>query len=220
MMVDVLSDLGVPVVIQKGIAKCVEVIDGKLIFNYGNKVEVYSKQKHTIPTTTNLWISGEHMTGLVTHIVIAYSAMECIAFLTLNQKIFKDVTCVCLVSTGLRPSFTQAKTISEQYPSAKKLLVFGKDCLGALSDITIAAGIQKIPAAFTMRHNDCIQILFKSKSFILPQGSLTLNKFQIVSKTRFNARTYKPSYSVSFLNLLLALRINSASNKTGGTIDI
>jgi len=49
-----LLNLGVPVVIQKGLAKYVEVIDSKLIFKYGDIEEVFSEEKHTIPTTSNL----------------------------------------------------------------------------------------------------------------------------------------------------------------------
>lgn len=71
-MFDMLLNLGVPVVIQKGLAKYVEVIDSKLIFKYGDIEEVFSEEKHTIPTTSNLWVSSGLMTGLITHIVIAY----------------------------------------------------------------------------------------------------------------------------------------------------
>ena len=53
-MFDMLLNLGVPVVIQKGLAKYIEVIDGKRIFKYGDSEEVFSEQKHTIPTASNL----------------------------------------------------------------------------------------------------------------------------------------------------------------------
>jgi len=41
------------------------------------------------------------------------SATECIAFLTLNQNVFNDVSRVYI---GLRPSLTYTKTISDKFP--------------------------------------------------------------------------------------------------------
>src|SRR4051812_42042970 len=94
-MNDYLTRLGVPPQIQQFFA--VE----EPIFDYGNETEHFSEIIHRVPATNNLWMAGNQFARQV---IIAFSAMEAIAYLTLHETNYQNFNDLLFIATGSRIS--------------------------------------------------------------------------------------------------------------------
>jgi hypothetical protein len=188
-----LTRLGVPLEIQAFFN-----IDDELSFDYGDQQELFGEGFHVVPSTKNLWLAG----GIhATHVVISYSAMEAMAFITLNRYRYPRLEQLAIVAIGNRFYNEQARWIRENFRRRKFVLVFGKDMLGHLTDIKLTAGIKNLP----------VRIFHSENQFLIYQGSLlrafdreriSLHAFQEAFSIRPRFRTGKPVQSLTFLDQL------------------
>jgi len=188
-----LTRLGVPPEIQAFFK-----IDDELSFDYGDQQELYGEGFHVVPSTKNLWVAG----GIhARHVVISYSAMEAMAFITLNRHRYPRLEQLAIVAIGNRFYNEQAGWIRENFRGRKFVLVFGKDILGQLNDIKLTAGIKNLPVKIFHSEN---QILIYRGSLVraFDQERISLHAFQEAFSIRPRFRTGKPVQSLTFLDQL------------------
>ncbi|MEO6849044.1 MAG: hypothetical protein ABI166_00375 [Mucilaginibacter sp.] len=169
-----------------------------LSFSYGDQMENYGEGFHTVPSTRNLWVAGTHN---ATHVVIAYSVMEAIAFITLNRHRYHRLEQLAFIAIGNRLHSEQANWIRENFPGRKFTLVFGKDLIGHITDIKLAAGIKNIPIRVFFSDNEVL--IYRDKVLrVFNQDQTSLHAFQEAFGIRPRFRTAKPVQSLTFLDQL------------------
>jgi len=188
-----LTGLGIPLEVQTFFN-----ITADLTFNYGNQVERYEAGCHIVPSTQNLWFAG---TCNATHLIITYSVMEAMAFITFNRHRYPRMEQLAFIAIGNRLQSAQGDWIRQSFPGRKVILVFGKDLVGHITDIRLAAAIKNIP----------IRILYKGEEIhiyrdrclqVFDQEQLSLHAFQEAFGIRPRFRTGKPVRFLTFLDQL------------------
>jgi hypothetical protein len=192
-MDDLLTRLGIPVEIQTFFN-----VTADLSFYYGDQYERFGARFHIVPSTPNLWFAG---TQNATHLIITYSVMEAMAFITLNRHRYPRLDQLAFVAIGNRLHVKQGDWIRQSFPGRKVTLVFGKDLVGQITDIKLAAAIKNIPiriihknAEIHIYRNDCLKVF--------TQGQISLHTFQDAFAVRPRFRTGKPVQSLTFLDQL------------------
>jgi len=188
-----LTRLGVPAEIQ-ALFNMTEV----LIFNYGGQQEHYCEDFHTVPSTQNLWLAG---TPQASHVIISYSAMEAIAFITTNRHRYPRLNQLAFIAIGNRFFQAQADWIRDNFPARKFTLVFGNDLIGHLTDIKLAAGIKHIDIRIFHAASQ-VMIYRGNQLHLFHDEQLSLHLFQEAFGIRPRFRTGKPVNSLTFLDQL------------------
>jgi hypothetical protein len=122
---------------------------------------------HIVPSTQNLWFAG---TQNATHLIITYSVMEAMAFITFNRHRFPRLEQLAFIAIGNKLHAEQGDWIRQSFPGRKVILVFGKDLVGHITDIKLAAAIKNIP----------IRIFIRMRKFIFI--AITAYRFSIRSR--------------------------------------
>ncbi len=169
-----------------------------LSFSYGDQYERYGEGFHIVPSTTNLWFAGtQHATDLI----ITYSAMEAIAFITLNRHRYPRLEQLAFVAIGNRLHPGQGEWIGQHFPCRKVILAFGKDLVGHLTDIKLTSAIKNIPVRILHRDAE-IHIYRNSRLRVFHQEQVSLHAFQESFGIRPRFRTAKSVRSLTFLDQL------------------
>jgi hypothetical protein len=190
----ILTGLGIPLEIQAFFN-----IAGDLTFNYGDQVERYGTGFHIVPSTQNLWFAG---TQNATHLIITYSVMEAMAFITFNRHRFPRLEQLAFFAIGNRLHTEQGDWIRQNFPGRKVILVFGSDLVGHITDIKLAAAIKNIPIRILFKDN-AIHIYRNNRLQVFDQEQVSLHTFQEAFSIRPRFRTGKPVRSKTFLELLI-----------------
>lgn len=170
----------------------------ELSFDYGDSYEHYGDGFHNVPTTSNLWIGGSNNASRV---IITYSAMEAIAFLTINRHRYPRLEQLAMIAIGNRLHNEQSSWIRKNFKGRQFILVFGKDLLGQLTAIKITAGIKNI--AIRIFHSGKeILICRGNQEHVFNQEQISLHAFQQTFGIRPRFRTGKPVRSLTFLDQL------------------
>jgi hypothetical protein len=188
-----LAGLGIPLEVQAFFN-----IAGDLTFNYGDQFEFYDAGVHIVPSTQNLWFAG---TQNATHLVITYSVMEAMAFITLNRHRYPRLIHLAFVAIGNRLHVEQGEWIRQNFPGRSVTLVFGKDLIGHITDIKLAAAIKNIPIRILYQDGD-IHIYRNNCCKVFKQQQVSLHAFQEAFAIRPRFRTGKPVRSLTFLDQL------------------
>jgi hypothetical protein len=175
-------------------------IGGELLFHYGDTQEHYGKGFHKIPTTPNLWIAGNDTSN---EIIVSYSAMEVIAFITINRSRYANLEQLAFIAIGNQLQQGQVDWIRQSFPKRRFTLLFGKDELGHLTDIKLAAGLQNtVIQIYHTSQSQQVIIDRKGKQIIFEYGKISLNRYKLAFHIRGRIRTRKPSQSLTFLDQL------------------
>jgi hypothetical protein len=188
-----LTRLGVPPELQAFFH-----VSAELSFDYGNAYEHYGDGFHKIPTTQNLWVAGSNNASKV---IITYSAMEALAFITLNRHHYPQLEQLAFIAIGNRLHREQTTWIRENFPGRKFTLVFGKDLIGRITDIKLAAGIKNTPVRIFHSGSE-IEIHRGNLWHLFDQEQISLHAFQEAFGIRPRFRTAKPVLSITFLDQL------------------
>lgn len=170
----------------------------ELLFCYGEHFEHFESGLHRVPTTQNLWLAGKELTR---EVIITSTAMEAIAYSTFNYHRYPDFESLSFIAVGNLPHPGQLNWIRSNYPKRKFTLVFGKDLLGKLADIRVAAGLVNKAIRF-LRTDTQIQIKHDNKVYSFGQDSLSLNAFEKAAGLRTGIRTSKPKHFDTYLDQL------------------
>jgi hypothetical protein len=199
-----LTKLGVPGDVQEFFNGCCTT-DGNnnLAFTYGDSAEIYGLAFHRIPSAKHLWIAGNTNYNLIKWVFICSSAMEAVALLSLNSGAFCSYDPLLFVATGLRPQAAQINRIMQNLRHRTIALVFSGDLLGRVTDLKMAAGIRKVPAAVTVNGNT-VHVRCRYRDYPFSHEEFSLNAFEKASGFRFKIRTLKSKTHESFLAQLQA----------------
>ena len=187
-----LTGLGVPAVVQAFFST------GDLCFSYGDDYELFGEGFHRVPTTPNLWIAGKELSR---ELVITSSAMEAIAYLSVSLHRYPYLDHLSFIAIGNLPNYAQLSWIRSNYPKQKFTLVFGKDLLGRLADIRVAAGLKHHRAKMTHLGQE-IQISYRNILYTFGQDRLSLSAFEKATGLRTGFRTAKPKGFDTYLQQL------------------
>ena len=169
-----------------------------LSFSYGDQQEIYTDDFHRVPATQNLWVAG---TPNATQVIVAYSVMEVMAFLTLNRHRYPKLGQLATIAIGNRLHGEQADWISQNFPGRKFTLVFGRDLIGQITAIKLTAGIKGISIRIYHSGNE-ILIYRGDLLSVFDQEQISLHAFQEAFGIRPRFRTAKPVQSLTFLDQL------------------
>jgi hypothetical protein len=188
-----LTRLGIPLEIQAFFNATAD-----LSFFYGDQYERYGESFHIVPSTTNLWFAG---TQNATHLIITYSVMEAMAFITLNRHRYPRLEQLAFVAIGNRLHVEQGDWIRQSFPGRMVTLVFGKDLVGQITDIKLAAAIKNIP--IRVIYTDAEIHIYRGRYLqVFGQEQVSLHGFQEAFGIRPRFRTGKPVNSLTFLDQL------------------
>jgi hypothetical protein len=188
-----LTRLGIPPEIQAFFNASAD-----LSFCYGDQYEHYDVRFHIVPSTLNLWFAG---TQNATHLIITYSVMEAMAYITLNRHRYPRLEQLAFVAIGNRLHVEQGEWIRQSFPGCKVTLVFGKDLVGQITDIKLAAAIKNIPIHIFYKDPE-IHIYRDNCLQVFNQEQVSLHAFQDAFGIRPRFRTGKPVLSLTFLDQL------------------
>ncbi|SHM92455.1 hypothetical protein [Mucilaginibacter sp. OK098] len=191
-MNDYLTRLGVPPKIQQFFA--VE----EPIFDFGNETEYFSDTIHRVPTTSNLWMAGDQFAR---QLIITFSAMEAIAFLTLNQTAYQNFNDILFIATGARIGNGQLSWIRLNLKGREFTMAFGNDLIGRITDIKVATAIRNKAVRLTFQEGNVIAWL-KEKKSVFEEDKLSLHAFETTFGIRTMIRTCKPLNHLTFLDEL------------------
>lgn len=189
----ILTGLGIPLEVQAFFN-----VSSDLSFSYGDQYEHYDVGFHIVPSTQNLWVAG---TQNATHLIITYSVMEAMTFITLNRHRYPRLEQLAFVAIGNRLHTEQGDWIRQSFPGRKVTLVFGKDLIGHITDIKLAAIIKNIPIRIIYKDSE-IHIYRNKCLRVFNQEQISLHAFQEAFGIRPRFRTGKPVQSLTFLDQL------------------
>lgn len=192
-MNDLLTGLGVHLSLQAWFS-----CEKETIFDYGGAREVFKEGFHKVPTTVNLWFAGHRSAS---EVVITHSAIEAIAFLSLNTDHYPNLEAVSFIATGNLPGMAQLQWIRRNFQKRKFTLVFGNELLGALTDIKVAAGLKGHGTRIWLS-GDVVRIQMKTQQHLFSVPEVSLHAFEKAFGLRMNIRTRKPNRVVNFLDQL------------------
>jgi hypothetical protein len=167
--------------------------DGEnLLFRYGDELEVFGPDGHRVPVAVQPWKAGNE---LGRQVIICSSAMEAIAFYSVNGHRFRPES-LLFVAVGLCPLRAHFKK------RKNAALVFGRDVLGRLWDIKVAAWLngQDVRLWFA---EERFLVCWRDGVFEMEEAKSSLNAFERVSGFRSGVRTHKAKGYSSFLEQLI-----------------
>lgn len=189
----ILRKLGVPTDARLFFAPYCECKGNNLVFRCGNnEPELFGPDGHRVPRAECYWRAGNEFGRQV---VICSSAMEAIAFLSLNEHRF-NLDDLLFISVGPCPL---RELLKGRFKDAA--LIFGRDVLGRLWDIKAAAllNCEDVRLWFL---DDRFLVHWRGKVYEFEEAKLSLNAFERASGARSGCRTYKAKGFNTFLEQL------------------
>lgn len=117
-----------PILTRLGVSREIQAFfntDGDLVFNYGDQYEQYIETYHLVPSTSNLWVAG---TPNASHLIITYSVMEAIAFISLKRAQFPQLEHLAFIAIGNRLHVEQGEWIKRNFAGRKITWCSAKTC--------------------------------------------------------------------------------------------
>lgn len=188
-----LTRLGIPSEIQAFFHA-----ESDLSFSYGDQFERYGSGFHIVPSTQNLWVAG---LPSASHLIITYSVMEAMAFITLNRHRFPRLEQIAFVAIGNRLYVEQVDWIRQNYQGRKITLIFDNDIVGHITAIKLAGGIRNMPVQLFLLGMQ-VRMVTRKKQVIIDAGNLSLFAFEEAFGLRPRFRAPKPRLAFTFLDQL------------------
>lgn len=195
--------LGIPVSVQDFFRPYMKTDGhGNLLFTYQDSLEDFGMAYHLTPASDFFWSAGEALFSK--ELIITGSAMEAIAYLTVNHHRYRTTDTLLFLATGNRINSRQLDWIRQSGLAKSCTLTFEKSLLGNVADLKMAAGIQKIPVAVFAESGNRIRVRFRLQDYQFDAGDFTLSRFEKASGFRFGIRTSKSKSANTFLDQLKA----------------
>lgn len=158
----------------------------------------YDNSFYTDPAGADLWLAGDETAP---DLVITSSALEAIAFMTVNAYRYPVPDTLLFIAVGDLPHARQLNWIRANRQKRKITLVFSNDLLGSLLDITVVAGLtgKSVRLRWT---NGMVTVTAGTRRFDASPDTLTLNSFERSAGFRSGVRTRKPHGFNTFLEQL------------------
>ena len=176
---------------------------GNLLFDYGDGLEHFGFSFHKVPLSQNFWMAGNRNFSQVRQVVICASAMEALSWLKNKQTAFGCLDGLLLLSAGCRICPAHCRWLNKNLPEKKYHFVFGRDLLGRITELKLAAGLRG-RALEIYHHENRVSVNFRSRVFSFSPENFSLRAFETVSKYRFGVCCDKPKGYDNYFDLLKA----------------
>jgi hypothetical protein len=184
---------------------------GNLLFDYGDGLEHYGFAFHKVPLSQNFWMAGSRNFSQVRSVILCTSAMEAVSWLKNKQTAFGSFNGLLLLSVGAAVREEHGHWLSKYLRNKQFRLVFGRDLLGRMADVKLAAAIRGWPLEI-YHDNESITVNFRSRVFSFGQYSFSLNSFEKAAGYRFGIPCDKPKGYDNFFDLLKASAFPTPNN--------
>jgi hypothetical protein len=177
---------------------------GDLCFDYGGDFEHFGFAFHRLPAVSNFWMAGNLNFSQVSKVIICPSALEAIAWLQHHWLNFSDTGSLLFLSAGTSLSVEHVSCLREHLPCKHFVLAFGRELLGKLTAIKLAAGIRGQQLHIACLSEEKVQILFRGRNFLFNPDTLSLNVLEKAAGFRFRVTISNPKNFNSFFDQLMA----------------
>lgn len=201
-MFSLLNRLGVRPEVQQHFAPFLAEAHGALQFDYGDSFEHYAPSFHVVPCSTTGWTAGNGDLNMVRQVLICCSAMEALAFLSLRFHTCPPPGHLLFVAVGNCLAGFNFDQPAFHLPGRKYALLFGRDILGRVADLFVAARLRKKQVAIRYEGQGQFAADYRGAQFAFSEADLSLHAFETASGLRTYIRTYNPTRFPSFLEQL------------------
>lgn len=174
-----------------------------LLFDYGDGVEHFGFAFHKVPLSQNFWMAGNRNFSQIRQVVVCASAMEALSWLKNKQAALSLWDGLLFLSAGVRVLPVHARWLAVHLPAKEFRLVFGRDLLGRMAELKLAAAVRGWPLEL-YQDGERIIVSFRSRVFSFSPESFSLNAFEKAAKRRFGIPCDKPKDYDSYFDLLKA----------------
>jgi hypothetical protein len=207
-----LSRLGVDQQVQEFFEPFYRIDElGNLLFDYGDGAEHFGFAFHKVPLSPNFWMAGNRNFQQVRQVVICASAMEAVSWLNNKQSAFRLFDGLLLLSAGAAVRDVHGHWLRKHLPNKEFRLVFGRDLLGRMADLKLAAAIRGWPLEL-YQDGESITVNFRSRLFSFSQEAFSLNAFEKAAKCRLGIACDKPNGCDSYFDLLKANAFSTSNS--------
>lgn len=180
-------------------------------FEYGEgAAEHYSLGFHRLPSVPKFWKAGVLETNIVTEIIIGYSALDVMTYLSKKLNTYSKNTNLLFLATGAR-LYDFHLDLIKTFNKKRITLIFDNTFLGRISDIKVAAAMMDQPIRFEIKNED-VTIQFKYKKAAFNFEDVSLNVFLREFKVRLHFLKTQKSKGITFLQDQINLLSQSIQN--------
>lgn len=187
-----LEKLGVPKNVRLFFKPYYQILpDGSLRFPFGKDFEHFGSNFHRVPIPIHPWTAGSGPVQFM-----AFSAMECVAYLSIHGHRYTDFSILRFTAIGITrqlPSLTPGNKIS---------LVTGSDLPGKLHAIHWAAALRNKHIGIRYLPADRYLFSYLDRKIILHEPFVSLSAVEKALGIRTGIRTAAPRKYTSFLEQL------------------
>lgn len=177
---------------------------GNLVFAYSEALEHFGFAFHRVPVTDGFWLAGNLQFSQVRLVILSASALDAVSWLNKKAAAFPQTENLLFVSLGAAVSNAQMLWVREHLGRKQFRLLFGRDVLGRMVDLKLAAAIKGWPLSVYLGAGEQVLVCFRQHHFSFRQENFSLATFEKAAGIRFGVSTYKPKVHNSFFDELKA----------------
>jgi len=205
MMHPYLSRLGIRAEVQQFFRPFFRVDGiGNLLFAYGEETEHFGFSFHRLPVTDGFWLAGNSAFSQVRLVILSASALDAVSWLNKKVAAFPHTENLLFVALGAGVSDAQVFWIRQHLARKSFRLLFGRDVLGRMTDLKLAAGIRGWPLSVYLGEGDKVVVCFRQQHFSFSQEKFSLAAFEKTAGVRLGVAADKPKVHNSFFDELKA----------------
>jgi hypothetical protein len=183
---------------------------GNILFDYPDATENYGLAWHRVPVSAGFWLTGQNEIQQVAQVFISTSAMEAIAYLSLNFHAFPARENLLFIAYGSSLCKAQVSWLAQNISAKPVTLIVENNWLSQVAALKMAAGIRKLPVAVFIEAHEMLRVRFRLRDHWFTCLKFTLNRFEKAAGFRFGISTAASKTYASFLE---QLRSNAFTNQ-------
>jgi hypothetical protein len=177
---------------------------GNLLFPYDEETEHFGFAFHKVPVTDGFWLAGNLQLSQVRLVILSASALDAVSWLNKKAAAFPQTGNLLFVSLGAGVREAQVIWIRKHLAGKQFRLLFGRDVLGRMADLKLAAAIKGWPLSVYLSGGEQVAVSFRSRIFSFSQEQFSLAAFEKASGVRLGVATDKARVYNSFFDELKA----------------
>lgn len=177
---------------------------GNLVFTYGGDAEHFGFAFHRVPVTDTIWLAGNLQFSQVRMVILSASALDAVSWLNKKLPAFPQTENLLFLALGAGVSDAQLLWIRAHLECKAFRLLFGRDVLGRIADLKLAAAIKGWPLSVYLSEGEQMAVSFRSRIFSFSQENFSLAVFERVAGVRFGVATDKPKVHNTYFDELKA----------------
>lgn len=173
---------------------------GNLLFTYGDETEHFGFAFHKVPVTDGFWLAGNLQFSQVRLVILSASALDAVSWLNKKAAAFPQTGNLLFVSLGAGVSEAALLWIRKHLAGKQFRLLFGRDLLGRMADLKLAAGIRGWPLSVYLGEGEQAVVCFRQHHFSFSQEKFSVAAFEKDAGVRFGIAADKPKVHNSFFD--------------------